>query len=357
MRIPHLRATSGELLTLDFLRFYASAAIVVQHSHEFLWPMNVRGEIIEKTHGLALFVDLFFLISGFVIGHLYSGKVGTPKHFGRFMQRRIGRLYPLHLLTFVLAIAMWALVSSFAKPEHVPSRDPACMALTAAMLHAVFPCGNGNYFNGVNWSISAEMVMYAIFPLLSAFALGARRLFLALSLALFAAILASVGTLDDWTQLYAPLRALPAFGLGLALNANRDLLLRVRFANLVMWLSLLGATACALVGAPVVIQLPLFYLAGFAATAIDVQGIANPVVTRIAPLGQLTYSIYLWHGFFIAVLVNAIGDKLLGGKLFAVAPLLAVCYAAILVWSYLSWRYFETPARRWIDGLFGGRGI
>ena len=356
MRIVQLATTSDEMLTLDFLRFYASAAIVLHHSHEFLWPRSARPWLDAQTGGLALFVDLFFLISGFVIAQVYSGRVGNLAQFGRFMQRRIGRLFPLHLLTLGLAIIMWALVGRYASADHVPSQDLRCIALTAGLAHALISCGNGIYYNGVSWSISAEMVMYVLFPLLGALAFRWRRLFLVCGLGVFAWLLAVAvaanSTVAGWVDHYAPLRALPAFMIGVGLNANRDLLARMPAARLLMVWSLAGASLSALSGAPTLVQVPLFYLAGASAMALDVQKGAGPLVTRLAPLGQLTYSIYLWHGFFIIVLVNAIGDKLLGGRLLITGALLLVCYVAILVWSYLSWRYFETPARRWVDGLF-----
>ena len=74
-------------------------------------------------------------------------------------------------------------------------------------------------------------------------------------------------------------------------------------------------------------------------------------VKRLAPLGQLTYSIYMWHGLLILVLMNALGDKLLHGNPIALPILTFVCYAGILITSYLSFFYLETPARRWIDAL------
>lgn len=355
MRIWHLNTSSEDMLALDSLRFFASAAIVFHHSHQFFWAPNIRDAIVAQTAGLALFVDLFFVISGFVIATVYDGRVKTPQQFARFAQRRIGRLLPLHLLTFVVAVAFWAIATRFTTPEHMPSEDPRCMALTAALLHAVVPCGNGNYFNGVSWSISAEMAMYAAYPLLAAASRLAPRAALGAILLLIAALLFTNGNLDtaigSWTELYSPLRALPGFCLGLACHTNRDLLAKMRPARPAVWILLLAATLAAISGAPAKIAVPLFYLLGVAGIATDIQGEANGLLARAAPLGQLTYSIYLWHGLFVTAMLNAVADKLLGGSTTNMMIIAAICFPSLIAWSYLSWRYFETPARQWIDTL------
>ncbi|NML93203.1 acyltransferase [Novosphingobium sp. TW-4] len=354
-----LKSTSEEMLNLDFLRFYASAAIVWHHSHEFLIPEAQRATVGERTAGLALFVDLFFLISGFVIAHVYRGRVTSLPQFGRFMQRRIGRLFPLHLLTFVLAVAMWAVIGRFAHADHAPSNDPSCMVRTVFLAHAIFPGCNGLYYNGVNWSISAEMLMYILFPLLSLAAVRARGggLFVVLGFTAFVAFLAFRvnDTARVWTDLYPPIRALPSFALGVSASYARDLLARVRGGS---WLTVplvVASTVAAMIGAPGSAQLALIVATGLSAIAADVRGEVLPLVRRLAPLGQLTYSVYLWHGFFILVLLNAAGDKLLHLSPAPMVALMMFTYAAIAIWSYLSWRYFETPARRWVDGLLGGR--
>ena len=359
MLAPHLQATSNEMLALDFMRFYASAAIVIHHSHQFFWSESDRPRVIAQSEGLALFVDLFFVISGFVIAYVYTGRIGNLRQFARIMQRRVGRLFPLHLLTFLLSVAMWAGITRLYTPNHVPSWDQGCMALTAGLLHALIPCGNGDYFNGVNWSIAAEMVMYALFPFLAIAARRSPRLALVGTVLVIAGMIYRVSIpsteVGSWTLLYAPLRALPGFCLGIVMHANRDVLAMTKHPRFAMWTALVGATSSGIMGAPTYVALPLFYAAGVAAIAVDLRKDASPFIKRMAPLGQLTYSIYLWHGFFITVLLNAVADKLMHGNFAALALCTIACFGGIMVWSYLSWRYFETPARQWVDSLFGGR--
>ena len=85
----------GELRNLDVLRFLAAFAILYHHSHEFLYAESVRQASAAPSYGLALFVDLFFIISGFVIAHVYEGRVGSLRSVGVFLRKRIARLYAL----------------------------------------------------------------------------------------------------------------------------------------------------------------------------------------------------------------------------------------------------------------------
>jgi peptidoglycan/LPS O-acetylase OafA/YrhL len=46
--------------------------------------------------GSYLFVDFFFVLSGFVIAHAYGERLGDGTSFRKFMVTRFGRLFPLH---------------------------------------------------------------------------------------------------------------------------------------------------------------------------------------------------------------------------------------------------------------------
>ena len=360
LRLPRLRAPSDELLHLDVIRFVASLGIVYHHSHEFFLGPDHRAAVMERSAGLALFVDLFFVISGFVIAYVYVDKVDTPGRFLTFMQRRAGRLLPLHWLTLVVSIAVFAVFAALGgSPAHGPSFRPVCILDTALLLHGVIPCGT-DYFNGVTWSISVEMVMYAAFPL---FAMLARRwrhgpLIAGLAvLALLLAHAASSGSLLSyrWDEQPAVLRGLPSFLIGIGFYQHRVMLGRIRAAAGLLALALIATMAAMLSGAPMLLVLFLSYVTAALAVAADQQRHPAAIVRRLAPLGGLTYSIYMWHGLFILLIMNVIGDKLLHASAVGMLPLAFICYGGLAVWSYLSLQFIETPARRTIDRLSPGR--
>jgi peptidoglycan/LPS O-acetylase OafA/YrhL len=359
LKLRQLKATSNELLHLDLVRFIASAGIVYHHSREYFIDPQIREATMARTSGLALFVDLFFVISGFVIAYIYSDHVGSPAKFVRFMQRRIGRLMPLHWLTLALSIVLfWIFVKAGATPKHVPSFRLECIADTAFLMHAAVPCGD-DYFNGPSWSVSAEMAMYVAFPFFAILA----RTWKAAPLVIGGVILAGIGIREfaggsflsyDWTKLHPVLRALPSFLIGVGLYHHRTALRYMPAAQVLLVLSLLGLIGAMLSGAAVWLTLVLVYLSAIAAIAADMQGNATGFVRHSAPLGQMTYSIYMWHGLFILVIMNAIGDKLLHGAGWTMIGLTALCYGGIFVCSYLSFIFIETPARRWVDQLSFG---
>ena len=146
-----------------------------------------------------------------------------------------------------------------------------------------------------------------------------------------------------------PLRALPTFALGVALRANSELLRRLPAPLLATVCLLLASILAAVSGMPAALTLLLLCATGAFAMATDVQRQAGRLVAKLAPLGQLTYSIYLWHSMFIFVLVNVVADKLFYGSRIVLLTCTFVTLAGTLIWSYISWRWFETPCRRWVE--------
>lgn len=353
--LTDLRTTSNEMLTLDALRFIAAGSIVLLHSVAYFYPVDDRATAMVRWNGLALFVDLFFLISGYVIAFVYLDRVQDARSILDFVRRRIGRLYPLHLLTFLLAIVMWLVIGRFYRAPGTPSFEPSCIARTALLLHALIPCDRPIYFNGVNWSIAAEMVLYLLFPLMAPVVRRSPRGFLAATLLLAVSLLIlrapAPREIASWTTFLDPLRALPAFCLGVAARANRRMLDAIPFPNALVLFALFATLFAVRWPVSDNLAAPLFYILGIAAMAADSQGDSSRLAARLAPLGQLTYSIYLWHPFFIMICLNAIAEKALHRSQTGLAAMTTVMISSILAWSYISWRYFENPARRRIDAL------
>ena len=346
-----LKATSDELLHLDFIRFIASAGIVLCHSGEFFIPRADRLASHERLAGLALFVDVFFIISGFVIAHVYADRMGSWRQFARFMQRRIGRLFPLHLATLGAVALLFYLIGVLGVSTNTDMRLlPECLALGTLLLHSVIDCG-GPVPNGVNWSISAEMVMYVLFPVLL---IVGRKLGL-LRYALWLAFLLLVASRYDEGALWASntsfLRALPAFFFGIAVRLDWQTWSRIPLPSFLPAVCAAGLLAGSLLIWPSWLLFALAYGVALSAIIADGRGTPSPITRRFAPLGQLTYSMYMLHPIIIMVLVNAVGDKLLKLDVFPLSLLTLASYGIITAASLLSYSLFETPARRYIDGL------
>ena len=350
-RFFSLSTTSDDLLHLDFMRFIASAGIVLCHSGEFFVPRADRLASHLHLAGLSLFVDVFFIISGFVIAHVYADRMSNWRQFARFMQRRIGRLFPLHLATLFGVTLLFYLIGLLNVPTNTDMRlVPECLVLGTLLLHSVVDCG-GPVPNGVNWSISAEMVMYALFPLMLILCrrLGFLRYALWLLFMVYVASRYPDGAL--WATNTEFWRALPAFFFGLAVRLDWTALSRIPMATFVPPAFALALVAGALLIWPGWLLLTLAYGAALSAIIADGRGPAEATTRRFAPLGQLTYSMYMLHPIIIMVMVNAVGDKLLKLDVVPLSLLTLASYVVISVVSLISYKLFETPARRFIDGL------
>jgi peptidoglycan/LPS O-acetylase OafA/YrhL len=357
IKLPRLRPASDELLHLDLMRFIAASGIVFHHSHEFFTPVAEDLFLVrEQWAGLALFVDLFFVISGYVIAHIYHDRMNSLSGYGTFLQRRVGRLVPLHWLTLLLSISMWSTFVLLNTSTQTPSFRPKCIAETALLLHSFLSCGI--HFNSLTWSISAEMVMYVAFPVFAIIGTRSAQLLLSVGIAFLIAMMTVAVSQhgwkwpgSSWIDLSPVLRALPSFVFGAALFYNRSVVSRLPLPGSILVVAISGLIAAMVFGVSQLLTLLIVYAVAVAAIAADLQGSPITAVRRLAPLGQLTYSIYMWHMILVLIFLNAFGSKLLHGHMLTAAIVASACYLCIFTISYFSFFFIETPARRWIDGI------
>ena len=150
---------AADLPALTSLRFFAAGMIFVFHLREYSpsdWAVAIGPAM---YHG----VSFFFVLSGFVLTHVYAGRDFSWR---RFYFARVARIAPLHLATLALLLA--AIPMPYAVGQKLGFADAAlAFALKAAMLDAWVPTRAVlQSWNNVSWSISAEMAFYAAFPLL-----------------------------------------------------------------------------------------------------------------------------------------------------------------------------------------------
>jgi len=269
-----------------------------------------------------LFVDFFFVLSGFVIAHSYGDKLGSGERIKDFVIRRLGRLWPLHLvmLCAMIALELAHLVLLHTHPvagEHaafVADRSPFAIVTNLFLVQAL---GMHDFetWNGPAWSISCEFYTYLVFAAVCFLTVGRRMR------VVFAGLFALLGLLvlarfSDYgmreTFHWAIFRCFFDFFVGvLAYEAWR--------AGAWRWFA--GKTpmeigALALVGFFIIIvpgHTMLEYLAPpLFALAVLVFANESGEVSRLlttapaAALGRWSYSIYLVHTFVIASLFSAL---------------------------------------------------
>src|SRR5580700_6668773 len=86
---------------LESLRGVAALIVVFLH---IKWANPLTSLLFFRNGYLML--DLFFVLSGFVICHNYGRKIGNTGDVGHFMFLRFGRLYPLHLFCLIVFLGI-----------------------------------------------------------------------------------------------------------------------------------------------------------------------------------------------------------------------------------------------------------
>ncbi len=358
---------SAEIRPLTGLRGVSAVYVMIFHYTIGLPFSNPATTFI--AHGY-LAVDLFFVLSGFVMALQYSrlfAEGWSTVNFLRFLGRRIARIYPLYAILMVCAAILAAcglLESSNAVPLPM---------VFVSNLFMVQSWGLAWSLDAPSWSISAEWAAYLLFPLLLwpclARNLAVPALLLctcALALLLLCLVPVSYGHqpkpnayLDLHTSdaAISVLRCIPEFTLGiLAFRASGSSLGR-RVGATAWTSSTLSTVVVILMARPgtdvaVVLLFPLLILS----LVSDKSPLGRVLSSSpIKTLGVLSYSIYLVHDLFGGLLehvhqrVEALGIS----HAQAYAAVLGV--ALTLPCSYMTFRFIELPCRRWLQGAFDGK--
>jgi peptidoglycan/LPS O-acetylase OafA/YrhL len=341
------------MLTFDALRFIAAVGIVIHHSNSFLYPVPMRTELKEASWGLALLVDLFFLISGYVIAFVYGGRIGGIADYFGFLRKRVARLFPLHLITLVVTATLYFIAMlAGQKIGTAPDLSATCLAKTALMLHAIFPC-EGPIVNAVSWSISAEMLMYALFPVLF-WILSKSKLIAIVGAAVSLAALAfGAGSLSasEWTEIYAPYRALPSFCFGICLQRilsgfKPGPLLASKGSFGIFWAMVaLMLVAMSNNGSALLVLSSICAVCIYAAM-LDCYQSHDRLLHAVAGFGRLTYGIYMIHLLVVTIVVNFIADKILHLSYWPMFVVITMTALVIGIVSIPINFWIETPLRR-----------
>lgn len=140
-----LERSTQRLEALTGLRFFAAFLILLHHSSVF----NIKLAPFAYDQG----VSLFFVLSGFILVHVYPELAGG-KAAMRFLALRLARIWPAHALAVCVVIAAGAPIDGK-------------LVANIALLHAWVPMGPWYFsYNAVSWSISTEFFFYLMFPLL-----------------------------------------------------------------------------------------------------------------------------------------------------------------------------------------------
>ncbi len=168
----------AQLYQLDSLRGIAAIFIVILHFSAYLTPL-ISQKVLTCTPALFrsyLFVDMFFILSGFVMAYTYSDKFNQKISFSEyknFILKRFIRIYPLHIIIFLILVFFhryFLLQFNLPEDSFVLNRNNFHILSNILLLQSSGlgwgDCINCSSWNYPSWSISVEWICYFLIPLI-----------------------------------------------------------------------------------------------------------------------------------------------------------------------------------------------
>jgi len=371
---PSQRPAATHFEALDGWRGICACCVVLLHFQGYS-PIYT-SPLVRNSY---LFVDFFFVLSGFVIAWNYAAQLDSWSGLKRFLILRLGRLYPLHIfmLFCFLAYETIKLVYGFGRPSASPTftgGNQPMAVLTNVFLVQSLNLHQSLTWNVPSWSISTEFWTYVIFALICVW-LGMRNWVLVVAAVTAPILLYQVSkTGMDITFDYGLIRCLFGFALGVACCRIH----RRRPAEMARW----GVGAVTVLECMVVAAVVLFVstagtsawslLAPFVfAVAVLVFAAEQGLLSRLFGLpplkwlGKLSYSIYLTHFLIVSAfptvvkhvfhmdlwtpfaLANGQYLRLFGRNSVEGTFFYLLVLALTLAFSAFTYRWIETPGREW----------
>jgi len=178
-------ALSGHLPALDGVRGFAILAVLLFH---FVAPVDPKSRVDVGIAWLfsygALGVDLFFLLSGFLITGILWDSRTDPSYFRNFYMRRVLRIFPLYYGVLVIVFLVVPAIPTFRGSEIAGLRSHQAWAWLYCV-NIYLAIHNGWVLSYIEhfWSLAIEEQFYLVWPLVVWLMGGKRRVFLAVSLA------------------------------------------------------------------------------------------------------------------------------------------------------------------------------
>ncbi len=313
-------------------------------------------------------VELFFVLSGFVIFSTYGSRIINFEKAAQFQFLRFGRLYPIHLTFLLLFVGFEILKLLFisnpvSPPFSVGISGPREFLENITLTHALGFSSKPDSFNSPSWSISTEFYTYLIFAFI-ALIFSRRQVYVhaALLTLLVVLLVADLPALSDFFRF---MTCLAGFSTGCLVAM---FVARIRTNGVV----LPGFTANLLIAALLVflaIQsrgsgldgVVMFALSAVLIVTIVCDGCLRHILRTklLTRIGEYSYSLYMCHWAVIymsdvvlkrAQLIPA-NSEAQGGLLSSslglagfLVTLSAVCGAVVLI-SWASYRFIEQPFR------------
>lgn len=318
-----LRNRSKELRSIQLLRGLAAFWVVLHHCN-FYFGLKEGSILWLLGHYGHMGVNMFFIISGFIIPFSMAKYNYEYGDFKEFMMKRITRIEPPYIVSIALALVL-LLINSFSPWSGAEpfSLNWANMLGHLAYLNAFT---GSPWLNAAYWTLAIEFEFYILMSLIFPLLVSARRNTMWLTLLLL------IGSSLLPVSRAHIFQHMPFFALGICL-----FLYTTERTNLRTTLLLLMIT-----GSVIGYYYDPEFLVLAAVTLLAIQFIGK-VPRPLLFIGTISYSMYLVHGLIIGRFFA------LAGRFFPGADTLIVnllCIACIFVCSWLFYLLIEKPFQK-----------
>jgi len=354
MRAKHPSNAAQYVPALTGIRALAALLVLGMHTEQNV-PAGLDSFLPFFARGY-LGVDFFFVLSGFIITHVYFASLASPSRSAAqiFLWHRFIRLYPVHITVLAGLVAVVSLAHAagftFNNPQEWQWNE---LLWQLTLLHAWGVTASPGW-NAPSWSISAEWFAYLLFPLLAPALVWVRERGIALLIA--AAALAGTAllfamadwTLNTWVGAPALARVFGEFVCGAALC--RALALSNKLALPRGDILATSAFVAFLFGASLGLQ--DFALVALLALTILGTALSSGYVTQILGsralvwLGEISYSVYMVH-FPILIIIRRLWEWLGFAQWQVVGHIFAFAATVVLILALAAALFYvvERPAR------------
>ena len=337
---------------LDGLRGFAILGVLLQHNFSFL-PVPKFGWV---------GVDLFFVLSGFLITDILLKTKEQKNFLSNFYTRRILRIFPLYYGSLILFFSLAPLISQFKDQYnyYAANQGMLWMHLQNWLYIAKPKLDNHTVFSHY-WSLSVEEQFYLVWPLIILACNKARTLVIVIYLALAGSILFRFATWSylgngDTNFLLQYMTRIDGLCVGSLIaiwrNTNVQAVTRKVLRLGITFISLHAAAF--LISKTMFRTVPHFPIFGYSTIAVCFGFLLNFLIEKrnrltqflfesrpIKSLGKISYGVYIYHWPIFVVFKIFVADRILKmGMLENLIISIAATTLAVLV-SVISYNLFE----------------
>lgn len=346
-RINTPTSSSHHILSLQSMRFIFCTLIFIYHFFESTGKFHFY-------YGGDAGVTFFFILSGFVLSMGCGASIKNETfEYVQFLRKRLAKIYPLHLVTFTIALCM-----SFVAGVK--------FNITKTLLHVFmlqeFTLSEDmlKYGTGLSWFLGALFFCYLLFPFLYRQLIISRNRVFRVMLTLYVLLALAIesccnnSAIDDFVYAFPPLRIID-FTVGIIAYRLYISQFSIRFRQ---WIdrqstTILSTLEIIIVAMSILTYIPycslpswlrfapLFWLPFslliyWFAISSNTQGVISKLLNQRAPvfLGNISFEIYMLHGIVITAFVFVWG-RLFGYDTVCNPILFAICFVLSIVAAYV----------------------